>query len=248
MSIYEDPCIVRKRIQNLLLEQPPQVGFDWVSSHIAKSVRERDAFALRDVIEAARAFVELRRRESFVEKLRDFYGCTSEDDELDALTRSFFTDYPPSKTGVPHTDVQNAQVLISQPLGVQKAMARSHIRGHQEALLFSPWPQVIEILCANPDIQQRDVVFMASRRPSMNELLEPILLSPWSARVEVRFALAANPAFCVSHAMRCAISLPADRLAVIAEMPELHGFLRNLAIALMRYMRVPERIRPHAGG
>ena len=126
--------------------------------------------------------------------------------------------------------------MISQPLGVQKAMARSHLRGHQEALLYTPWPPVIEILCANPSLQERDVVFMASRRPTQNALLEPILMSEWSSRPEIRFALAANPALNVSHALRCVPTLPRPKIEILASQTELHCMIGLHAQKYLAYL------------
>ena len=233
--MYEDPSISLMRIHNLLLACSPETGFAFFASQIERYAHQRDATSQRELIFTARAFVKLKSQAEFVEKLPDFYACALPDETLSQLTRACFTDYGPSKLSHAETDLQNAQTLISQPLGVQKAMARGHMRHQQEALLHSPWPQVVEILCTNPDIQQRDIVRMASKRASVNELLEPILFSSWSARTEVRFALAANPALNASHAMRCAASLPRDKLKILAQMPELHDFVRQFVRSLLSY-------------
>ena len=221
----DDPAFIKARIQRILMDAPEQVGFEYVADRIYQYRIGHDEQACRDLIVLARAFVDLLRLPEFVRRLPDFYTCTHEDETLQAITRSCFTDYPATRKADPHSDAQNAQTLISLPLGIQKSCARSHNRSHHEALLHTPWPQVVEILCENSSIQQRDIVTMASRRPTQNHLLEPILLSPWSARQEVRFALAANPSLSVSHAMRCALSLSAANIHVLLDMPELHRFI-----------------------
>lgn len=229
-----DPEIIETRLQNIFLNQPEQIGFDYLADLILGSLTS--PAQLSELICAVRVFARLQNSAYHQERCRNFYNCEAEDPELETFTRSFFTDYPPSRTGMPHTDTQNAQTLISQPLGVQKSMARSHLRGHQEALLFSPWPQVIEILCANPSIQERDIIFMASRRPTQNALLEPILKSAWSNRPEIRLALAANPYLNVSHALRCVPTLPRPDLEILASLPELHPAVSRHAQCFLNFL------------
>lgn len=232
----DDPKIIESRICSLMLDAPEQIGFSYIADLISNFIFRRDEIASRDLIIAARAFVSLSHNPAFEYRMRDFYDCQCDNEDIQTLTRTFFSNYPPSRSGFPNADAQNAQTLISQPLGVQKAMARTHIRKQHEALLYSPWAPVVEILCANPSIQERDILFMASRRPSLNELLEPILSSQWSSRLEIRFALAANPSLNASHAMRCALSLPAAKLKILSEMPELHPFIREFVQHLIQLL------------
>lgn len=234
----DDPKIIETRICSIMLNPPEQIGFSYIADRIEAYLTERDEIACRELIIAARAFVFLSHQPEFQTRLRSFYECYCDNAELQALTQAFFTDYQPSRTGFPNTEAQNAQTLISQPLGVQKAMARTPIRKHHEALLYSPWPPVVEILCQNPSIRERDILFMASRRPSLNELLEPILSSQWSARTEIRFALAANPSLKASHAMRCALSLPPAKLQILEDIPELHPFIRKFAASILHFMNL----------
>ncbi|MBQ9395089.1 MAG: hypothetical protein IJU23_06175 [Proteobacteria bacterium] len=229
----EDPKIIEAKIISLMLNAPEQIAFNEIAEHIEESIVNRAAEASRYLIICVRAFAKLMQDPRFQAKLPDFFECHYPNETVLHLTKHYFTDYDASRKGIPETEAQNAQTLISQPLGVQKAMARMHLRSHHEALLYSPWPQVIEILCSNPAVQERDIMFMASRRPTMNELLEPILVSQWTSRSEIRFALAANPALKVSHAYRCALTLPMTKLPVLNEMPELHPVLRSLALYIM---------------
>lgn len=229
-----DPSILEARLQNIFLNQPEQIGFDHLSGLIRASAESPEQ--LSELIAAVRVFARLQENSHFRERCRSFYCCETDNDDITAFTRAYFTDYPPSRAGEPNAESQNAQTLISQPLGVQKAMARTHHRGHHEALLYSPWPQVIEILCANPSIQERDVLFMSSRRPTLNALLEPILRSAWSNRPEIRFALAANPALNVSHALRCIPTLPRAKVEILTTLPELHPALCHHAKLFLSYL------------
>ena len=190
----DDPSLVQANIQRMLLDAPEPIGFEYLADCIHQYLRLRDEIACRNLIITARLFVSLNSNLRFKEKLRHFYACEASNDVLTVLTRNCFTDYPATRVGSPISDAQNAQTLVSLPLGVQKAYAREHTRTHHEALLHTPWPQVVEILVQNSSIQERDILRMASRKPTQNALIEPILASHWSSRPEVRFALAANPA------------------------------------------------------
>lgn len=232
----DDPGMIEAQLITRLQHAPEQLGFTYLCEILEAHLFDHDERAGKTMICLARAFVPLMKEPMFTRRLREFYDCTYGNPMIQTLMRACFTDYPPSRTGIPSTDVQNAQTLISQPLGIQKARAREHQRGSCEALLFSPWPQVIEILCTNPTVQERDILFMASRRPTLNELLETILVSPWSARTEVRFALAANPCITASHAIRLALTLPPAKLEILAQLPEPHpavtGYARHIITAI----------------
>lgn len=225
----DDPGMIEAQLKTRLQHAPEQLGFTYLCECLESHLFDHDERAGKTIICLARAFVELMKTPLFTRRLREFYECTYENPMIQSLVRACFTDYPPSRTGIPNTEVQNAQTLISQPLGIQKARAREHQRGPCEALLFSPWPQVVEILCTNPTVLERDIIFMASRRPTLNELLETILVSSWSARTEIRFALAANPSIQVSHALRIALTLPPAKLDILAQLPELHPYIATHA-------------------
>lgn len=187
---------------------------------------ERDD-ACRALIVFARAFARVSHVAAIAERLRALYACETGNEELDRVTRACFTDYGAYRTGHGDVDVSHAQTLISQPLGVQKMHARMHHRGRQEALLFTPWAPVVEILCQNPTVQKRDILFMAARRPTQSDLLEKILMSRWAVDGDIRFALASNPYFKVSHALRCATTLNRKNLEALRDSPDIHLVIRD---------------------
>ncbi len=79
-------------------------------------------------------------------------------------------------------------------LGERKTLARTHQRELLLQLLADPHPQVVEVLLENPHITERDVLVMASRRPSVPDSLSIVARSPrWRARYAVRRALVLNP-------------------------------------------------------
>lgn len=224
-----DTAFTRAALVRSFTEDDPEVVFASLRDRLCLLAQTRDPDLIEELIQYASCFVEFRQRPDFVSRCRDICAFGQSDDDMTRLARAWFTDHAPYREGIPRADDQNAQLLISLPRGVQRARARLNNRGHNEALMRSPFPDVIEILCANPAIREPDVTFMASRRPTQNKLLEPVLASQWVIRPEVRFALAANPYIQTSHAIRCAATLSRHHLMLLSDMNELHPQLRALA-------------------
>ncbi len=229
----DDPSLVEARWRASLLDDPEDLLFARLASCIDDFYRRRIPDAAVELLAAMRAFVPALRDDRFSRRLRDVYACEYEDEAVTRVTRACFTDYGPARASQNSPENQNAQRWISEPLGVQKMHARMHQRRRHEALLYTPWPEVVDILCHNSTILERDILAMASRRPTRSSLLEPILCSPWSTRPEIRFALASNPYLAVSHALRCALALPRENLSDLAVAPDVHDRVRAFARDLL---------------
>jgi len=233
MALPDEPYL-RAKLLNELRDCSPQQLFELMSERLLRLFTSRDIDTQTEIIQLTRAFITFQADPNFTEQCRAVYEIDSEDASITRLVHSWFTNYRPSREGLPHSDDQNAQVLISLPRGVQRSRARQNNRKTNEALLRSPFPDVIEILCANPSIREMDILFMASRRPTQNHLLEPIFQSHWLARPEIRLALTANPYLKTAHALRCAFTLSQEQLRLISDMNELHPILREHALELLR--------------
>jgi hypothetical protein len=88
-------------------------------------------------------------------------------------------------------------------------------------------------LLKNPHLTERDVLLLASRRPSQPQVLAAIAESRWALRLAVKSALARNPYAPTGLALRFLPHLPAPILAEIAEDGTLHEELRRFARALL---------------
>lgn len=123
-------------------------------------------------------------------------------------------------------------------LGERKTLARSHDREALLALLRDPHPAVIDILLGNPHLTERDVLAIASRRPSLPEALELVAASDrWIARYSIKRALALNPYTPLPCATRLVTSLRERDLRDIASDAQLHAGLREQARALLTRRR-----------
>jgi len=119
-------------------------------------------------------------------------------------------------------------------LGERKSLARGHVRDKLEALLRDPHPDVIEILLGNPHLTERDVLVIATKRPTRPDALAVIAASEkWAKRYRVKRALALNPYTPPHLTVRLAATLPTADLRAIVGDPNLPEPLRTQAQTLL---------------
>ena len=118
-------------------------------------------------------------------------------------------------------------------LGERKSLARggrTHLLQH---LMRDPDAQVIRILLGNPRLTERDVVFIAARRPVRGDVLKAVFRSRWVARYHVRRALVMNPYTPSDLAVRLVPTLSIPDLRAVAGDPHLGDPVRAQAEALL---------------
>ncbi|ACY14444.1 hypothetical protein [Haliangium ochraceum] len=118
-------------------------------------------------------------------------------------------------------------------LGERKSLARSHRRELVVQLLRDPHPEVVAILLDNPHMTERDVLALASKRPSAAAALALVAANGrWAPRYAVRMALVQNPYLAVPWAVRLATTLRSRDLRTIAGDANLAPLVREQAAAL----------------
>lgn len=119
-------------------------------------------------------------------------------------------------------------------LGERKSLARSHRREMLLHILRDPHPDVVRIVLHNPHVTERDVLVIASRRPSPPESLAAVAAHPrWSVRHSIKRALVLNPHTPVHLSVRIATTLRAADLRQVASDPNLAAPLREQAESLL---------------
>lgn len=84
--------------------------------------------------------------------------------------------------------------LGGMPLGIRKSLSKTHNRDVIEKLLYDPEPSVVRGLLDNPRITERDVVKIASRRPTTDKIARTVYShEKWKHRYSVQCSLAMNP-------------------------------------------------------
>lgn len=121
-------------------------------------------------------------------------------------------------------------------LGERKALARAHRREMLEHLLRDPHPDVVAVLLDNPHLTERDVLVVASRRPSLPQALAHVAANErWAPRYRVRLALVKNPYTPLPWAIRLATTLRAGDLREVASDSNLASLLRQQAAGLLQH-------------
>ena len=123
-------------------------------------------------------------------------------------------------------------------LGERKSLARGHRREMLEHVLRDPHPDVVVILLDNPHMTERDVIFLASRRPCLPATLEAIALSlRWRTRYSVKRTLVLNPNTPVHLTMRLATTLRDVDLRAVVGDSNLAASLRDQAEEILSRRR-----------
>ncbi len=141
-------------------------------------------------------------------------------------------------------DVQPDPLLVDTPLGRRKAMARGHDRETLVRLCLDPHPQVVEILLDNPKLVERDLILMASRRPTTQSVQDQIgVHGRWSFRYEVQRTLINNPYTRPALAAGLVPFLRSNHLQEAANDARLHEAVRECATVVGEW-RAALRERP----
>jgi len=119
-------------------------------------------------------------------------------------------------------------------LGHKKTAARG-MRSHLlERLLKDPDPRVVREVLRNPRLREEEVLAIASRRPSTEELFKHLVRSTrWIVRQPVARAIAMNPYAPVRLALMLMVTLPSTVLSEIGKIEGLHPEVRSGALKLI---------------
>jgi hypothetical protein len=119
-------------------------------------------------------------------------------------------------------------------LGHRKWMARSTDRNVLQRLMRFPEAEVIRNLLENPRITEKDVVFLAARRPAKVEVQQTIFNSrKWLARYAVKRALILNPYTPTDLGLRLVSFLKQQDLRMLHSSPAVPTPLREAAAQLL---------------
>ncbi len=118
-------------------------------------------------------------------------------------------------------------------LGERKAIAAKPDRRLIELACFDPDPTVIEKLLRNPKVTEKDVLFIAAKRPSTGSVLRCVAQSDkWRIRPAIARALVYNPHTPPRQAVTVLHLLHRRDIVKIADDPKVSSEARRFARAL----------------
>lgn len=120
-------------------------------------------------------------------------------------------------------------------VGERRAMARQQNRQILQRLLLDPSQLVIDKLLENPGVRVQDVLVVATRRPTLPDLLMEVALKPkWLKEHRIREALVQNPYAFTGLALKLLPTLHIHTLRRIRNAGDLHPAVHETAKMLVR--------------
>ena len=127
-------------------------------------------------------------------------------------------------------------------LGERRSWARKPDRATLERILLDPDPGVVRNLLNNPVLVERDVLRLASRRPTTAEVLHELFVhTRWGRRPAIQRALVLNPYAPVDLACGLVALLDLETVRQVRHEPIVHSAVRTTAgLVLGEYERPAE--------
>jgi hypothetical protein len=147
----------------------------------------------------------------------------------------FMSSIPPAKRVVDENEPYEDQHLREVTLGEKKSLARSRDRDFINRILHDQHPDVIHNLLQNPYLTIKEVIKIASKRPTNQHVLWKVYRNThWINYYSVKKALVNNPYSPPQISLSLLHFMLEQDLAEVAESQELHPKLQEAAQELLQ--------------
>lgn len=215
------------------LEQLAPSEAAWCIDQVLRGAMWGENAALEAMMAMSWWLIDLRIRDDY-ERLKDLF-VAAHYEERPAVV-DLIREVPPHRSlpkgrGLPEVRLpMNRDVT----LGERRSIASGPDRRFLERLLMDPSPLVIGKLLSNPQIRLQDVLVIATRRPTMPELLIELVTHPrWFRRYEVREAVVRNPFGDTGLALKLLPTMRVKTLRNIMFSGDLHPLIQESARRLV---------------
>ncbi len=203
----------------------------WILDQILRGAVWGDAVEMDAMLCIAKWLIDVRKKDDYM-FLKSLFEVAIEDNREGVL---FLLRDPPNlmslKKGV---RLPEARLPIQRDttLGERRTMGRTH-PSHWKLLLSDPSPLVLREVLRNPRLKIEDVQSVASRRPSLDCLIDEIVAnSGWIKEMGVREAIVLNPFTRTGTALRF---LPTLNFGIIHQIARA-GTLHESVLAFSKYL------------
>jgi hypothetical protein len=246
LVVSERETHARALVRKLKAIREPRMRCASLAEYLAREPAERIVAVLAEVVGRVREFPEFQEAADALSAtlidpdlveydLRSRIYSQAKAAGCDEVARLFFDVSPMGEADRELIEELSGERAVvpggrQLTLGERKSLARGHRRDMLEHLLRDSHPDVVTILLDNPHVTERDVLVIASRRPSPPVSLAAVAANHrWRTRYSVKRALVMNPHTPPHLAMRLATGLrPAD-LRAVRDDPNLAEPLRQQA-------------------
>lgn len=174
--------------------------------------------------------IRLREDKTAYTFLQELYQYAHDSNRMAVLF--MLRDAPPHRALPPNARLPEVRLPINREvtLGERRQMAAGGNRQILERLIHENSPLIIEKILGNPQIRLSDVLTIASRRPTLPELLREVVMhESWFKEHQIREALVYNPYLPTGMAVRVLPTLHIDVLRKIRFAGDLHPMVQEAA-------------------
>lgn len=223
-----------RAVLDAFLDRSPREALVWVDQFIRGSVWGR-----QNDLDVALGFVfwlvQNPRGGDHYEFFQTIYRLAHEHDRDEVL--ALLRNPPAQRQMAEEADLPDVRLPFDRddiPTGERRTIARRADRDTIKRLVFDPEPLVIENLLDNPDLTEREVLKIASRRPTKQDILRRVVAHPtWFARGEVRKALVMNPFNDTGRSLKLLPTIGIASLRKVRYGSDVHSELSDFATRLV---------------
>jgi hypothetical protein len=225
---------MRRALTREWLDTSPPSELCWALSELLRGTMRGQPMCAAATFALSLALIDAQRGQDYALFQAMFEPAHAQQrEELYFLYR----DSPPQREMPEGSRLPEARLPLAREisLGERRSLAAGSNRRYLEHLLHDPNPMVITKLLKNPAMQVKDILVVASRRPTIPGLLEAILAEwRWLQHHGVREALARNPFMQTGYALKLLPTLHVQVLRQIASSRDVHRGLGEFAQLLVR--------------
>ncbi len=181
-----------------------------------------------------RALSDVRKLSRYVghDKMSRVYTLARGQDYQDVVRIMYQA--PPARSVKEKKEIEQDLFLQDITLGRRRSLARTRDRDIMDRLCHEQDPVIIEHLLQNPAITVREVIKIASKRPTSQEILWTIYRNArWANHYSIKMSLVSNPYSPPQMALSLVHFLLEQDLEDVAENQTLHKKIREAAVEIL---------------
>lgn len=220
-------------LSEALKSRPPREVAWWIDQLMRGALWGKEAEV--DAMMACSHWLIRAQIDDHYELIKSVFECAYHDERRAIL--AILRDPPPHQKLIKGRAIAPPDLKLGREitLGERRALARGNQRAIIEKLLRDPNRLVVEQLLKNPNLHEADVIYIASNRPNIPEVLHEIALHKiWFLRQSVRHTLVMNPYAGTGLALKLLPTLGIDKLHQVRNATHVHPLVSETAALLVQ--------------